>query len=254
MKPLIVALLLALLTGVQVWAGPGGAGQAVPASVQPQAAPAQGQSRERPRWQVGVGAIVGIPVGEFADNVDSAGGLSGHFDVALGDSIVSLGAEGSYLLYGTESRRVPLSPTIPDIVVTVDTENSVALVHGRVRVQSREGRLRPYVDGLLGFSYLATRTSIDESTDCDPWGCSNLGSTNLDDFTPSLGGGAGLQVGFGAPPHAWKLDLSVRYLAGGEADYLREGAIHREGGGAFFDISRSRTDMVLVYIGVAFGR
>jgi len=163
---------------------------------------------------VGAGFIVGVPVGEFGDNVDGAGGLSGHADVALGDSIVSLGVEGSYLLYGTESRRVPLSPTIPDIVVTVDTSNSVALVHGRVRAQPRAGRIRPYADGLLGFSYIATRTSIDESIDCDPWGCSSLGATNLDDFTVSLGAGAGLQVGFGAAPHRWKLDLSVRYLAG----------------------------------------
>ncbi|MGE0461006.1 MAG: hypothetical protein AB7Q16_06525 [Vicinamibacterales bacterium] len=43
-------------------------------------------------------------------------------------------------------------------------------------------------------------------------------------------------------------------IAGGKADYLREGAIRREGGQAFFDVSRSRTDVVLVYLGIAFGR
>lgn len=233
MRSRVLAFLLALLPVAPAWAQP---------------------TAEGPPWQVGGGFVVGVPVGEFGDNVDGAGGFSGHADVALGDSIVSLGVEGSYLLYGTESRRVPLSPTIPDIVVTVDTSNSVALVHGRVRAQPRRGRVRPYADGLLGFSYIATRTSIEESIDCDPWGCSSLGATNLDDFTLSLGAGAGLQVGFGAAPHRWKLDLSVRYLAGGKADYLRQGAIRREGGQAFFDVSRSRTDVVLVYLGIAFGR
>ena len=40
----------------------------------------------------------------------------------------------------------------------------------------------------------------------------------------------------------------------GEADYLRKGALRREGGQVVLDLTRSRTDMVMIYLGVAFGR
>jgi hypothetical protein len=129
----------------------------------------------------------------------------------------------------------------------------MALFHGRVRVQARQARWRPYADGLLGINYIYTRTSIDDSGSCAIYSCGGLGSTNLDDFVFSVGGGAGVMYDFGAPGGA-KLDLAARYLWGGEARYLTEGAIRRQGDQVSFDVSRSRTDMVLVYIGVAFGR
>jgi hypothetical protein len=50
------------------------------------------------------------------------------------------------------------------------------------------------------------------------------------------------------------LDVSVRYLRGGEANYLTKGAIHTESGAAVLDVSRSPVDVLLVTVGVAFGR
>ncbi len=208
------------------------------------------------RVQGGIGMLAAAPLGEFGTNIDSAGGFSGHLAVSLGESVVTLGGEAAYLWYGEESRKVPLSTTIPDLVVTVNTDNAMFLLHGRVRAQPRQGRWRPYVDGLFGFTDIFTKTSI-ERTDCNAFlfVCEPLlESTNSRDFALSYGGGAGVMVGFGFPPSAARLDISLRYLRGGEAEYLREGAIRREGGQAFFDFSRSRTDMVMLYIGVAVGR
>lgn len=256
MRPRCVTALLAVLLagGFQPLAAGADGQQPAQASTQTQPPAPQADAARSTRFQGGIGLLAGVPVGDFGVNVDSAGGIAGHFDVALGDSIVSVGGEMASLWYGTESRKEPLSPTIPDIRVTVTTDNTIFLLHGRVRAQRREGRVRPYVDGLIGFIDLVTKTSIEELGDCDVYGCTGLGSTNLRDFALSAGGGAGLQVGFGPPPDWYRLDLSVRYLYGGEADYLREFAIRREGGQAFLDISRSRTDMVVVYIGVAMGR
>jgi len=210
------------------------------------------------RLQAGLGVLLGAPLGEFGNNIDSAGGVSGHLDVGLGGSVVSIGGEAAYLLYGGESRKVDLGAAIPDlpgVVVTVNTDNAMVLVHGRVRAQPRRGRWRPYVDGLFGFTNIYTTTSIAESGGCDGYSCTpDLEATNLEDFALSFGGGVGLMVGFGAAPWPARLDVSVRYLRGGEADYLAEGGIRREGGQAFLDISRSQTNMVLVYIGIAFGR
>ena len=210
------------------------------------------------RVQGGIGMLGAVPLGEFGTNVDAPGGFSGHLAVGLGESVVTLGGEAAYLWYGQESRKVPLSTTIPDLAVTVNTDNAMFLLHGRVRAQPRQGRWRPYVDGLFGFTDIFTKTSIEGRSDCVgvivPVCEPILQSTNSRDFALSYGGGAGVMVGFGSPPSAARLDISVRYLKGGEAEYLREGAIRREGGQAFLDISRSRTDMVMLYIGVAVGR
>ena len=48
--------------------------------------------------------------------------------------------------------------------------------------------------------------------------------------------------------------MPLRYLWGGEARYLTQGAIHRVGNQAVLDISRSRTDMVAIYFGLNCGR
>ncbi len=164
---------------------------------------------------------------------------------------MSLGGEVGLLWYGGESRTVPLSTTIPDALVDVHTNNYFLITHARLRVQPREGQWRPYLDGLLGFNYIFTRTSVDVGGSAGGVPLSSIaGTTNLGDFGLSYGGGGGVMVGFPSWPSSLSLDFSMRYIAGSEADYLTEGAIRRQGGEAFLDVSRSRTDLLAVYIGV----
>jgi hypothetical protein len=52
-----------------------------------------------------------------------------------------------------------------------------------------------------------------------------------------------------------RLDLSLRYLYGGEAVYLTEGDIHWQmDGPVILQPRRSRTDLLMVYVGLAWGR
>ena len=44
----------------------------------------------------------------------------------------------------------------------------------------------------------------------------------------------------------------IRYLRGGEADYLRKGSIEIDGGRVKYDVRHSRTDIVIVRIGLSF--
>ena len=215
---------------------------------------------ERPLMQFGLGLMMGAPVGDFHDNVTFSAGLTGHFDFGLGGSPISIGAEGTYLWYGSERYDVPLVG-FPDLAVGVDTSNDMFLLHGRVRAQRPQGRVRPYVDGLVGFNYLRTSTSVDAEDTCIYTGtitsCSEDGDsiTNIDDIVLSVGGGVGLQIGFGAAPHPMKLDLSLRYLYGGEAEYLTDGDIRwQEEGLVILQPRRSRTDMLMVNVGVTWGR
>jgi hypothetical protein len=237
-------------------------------AAQEQAAPLRDLARpvtfqappERPLMQLGLGLMMGAPVGDFRDNVTFSAGLTGYLDFGLGDSPISIGAEGTYLWYGSESHNVPLVG-LPDVAVGVDTSNDMFLLHGRVRAQRPQGRMRPYVDGLVGFNYLVTSTSVDAEDSCIYTGnatyCSDDGDsmTNIDDVVLSVGGGAGVQIGFGAAPHLVRLDLSLRYLYGGEAEYLTEGDIRwQEEGLVILQPRRSRTDMLMVNIGVTWGR
>lgn len=230
------------------------AGQDLQSAATVQAPPAPVAPAGPRRWQGGLGLALGVPVGDFSENVDIAAGLTGQFDYALSDSVFSLGAEGTLLFYGNESQRVPLVG-FPDLSVRVERSNQMVLLHGRLRAQPREGRVRPYLDALVGFNYISTTTRVDADDGCGRYGsCDDNSRTDLDDLVFSAGGGAGVTFGFGAAPHTTRLDLGVRYLYGGEADYFTKARLPWDSDPIVFEPHRSRTDMVMVYIGVAFGR
>lgn len=223
--------------------------------------PANGDNaREPTRVQAGIGILGALPMGEFATRVpDGAGGVLGHLDVGVGRSMVSFGGEIGWLNYGDEDRKVSAAslivPGARSETAKVNTSNSIFTAHGRVRVQPRRGRWRPYVDGLVGFMDLYTKSHVDGGTLCVQY-CIDIGpsETHSRDFVASYGGGGGIMIGFSARERAPRLDLSVRYLKGGTAEYLTEGAVREEGDRLILDFSRSSTNMVMVYIGVAFGR
>lgn len=163
------------------------------------------------------------------------------------------------MVYGdkTGTGALGLFPEFPDSSVEVRTVNAMLLLHARARVQRRSGRWRPYAEGLFGFNNLSTETSIPGDLDCTVLPCSQstvTEATNAQDVVLSYGAGAGLMIVFRPAPGFPKLDLSARYLRGGEAEYLTEGAIRVVDGQVILDVSRSRTDTVAFYIGVAFGR
>jgi hypothetical protein len=116
------------------------------------------QVKEPTRLQGGVGVVVAAPIGEFKTFVpDGAGGVLGHLDVGLGDSILSLGGEIGWMLYGDETRTVSLASVIPEVPkasIKVNTFNAMFTLHGRVRVQPPRGRWRR-----TRTAYLGSRTS-----------------------------------------------------------------------------------------------
>jgi hypothetical protein len=208
--------------------------------------------------QAGGNLLLGLPQNEFKENVDNAGfGLTGHFAYRFPQTPVLVGANLSFLIYGSETRNEPFSTTIPDVTVDVTTTNSILLGHLLLRLQPQTGPFRPYVDGLLGLNYLFTDTSIksenwsDDDNDV-------ASSTNFDDTTLSYGGGGGIMVQVYQSPVAENagrpvtvfLDFGVRYLKGGEAEYLQKGAIIREENGrVVYDVSQSTTDLLTFQVG-----
>jgi len=212
------------------------------------------------KHQAGGHFILGFPQDEFKQNVENAGlGANLYYAYRLPRSLLSVGFSFAFLIYGSETRVEPLSPTIPDITVDVTTRNSILLCHLFLRLQPQKGRFRPYLDALVGLNYLTTDTSIENYDDYDDFD-NSISCNNYSDLAFSFGVGAGAMVNVlqawgretGRRVFSMDLDAGVRYIKGGEAEYLREGSIHREYGSVSYDVYRSRTDLLGAYIGLSF--
>src|SRR5688572_19264357 len=200
--------------------------------------------------QSGVYFTTVVPHGEFSENVTNNGyGVSGQILVRLGGSPFMAGGDLGIAVYGSESRREPISATIPNLQVRVRTTNNIFFSHFVLRAQPRTGPVRPYFDGLIGLKHLFTKTSISDLSD-DETIASN---TDLSVTALSYGFGGGLQIPLTKGPEARiMLDTGVRYLRGARAVYLRKGSIREENGLVFFDVLSSRTDVLAVQVGVTF--
>lgn len=222
---------------------------------------------ERPpvAGQINLRGTVGIPQGSLQNNI---GGVGGGAHLYLGgwirQSPILAGVDIGILNYGRTSDNVPFSRTVgPRIPVEVTTTNNVLETHLSVRLQPRRGRLRPFIEGLVGFKYLFTRTSLsdeDLGDDVDA-GDDIASSTNFDDFAFSGGAGAGLDVRVYQPDAPTKrvqgvdLHLGVQYLLGQEAEYLAEGALTDDNDNgeldrSELDVRRSRTTLLQPQFGV----
>jgi len=200
----------------------------------------------------GLNVMIGLPQGEFKDNVDRTGwGISGHFLLLpqTEQNPFSIGLNVGYLNYGNESRREPFSMTIPDVTVDVDRTNNLVNFHFLFQAMWPTGTVKPYIEGLFGGSYMFTETTINSrGTD------EVASSTNFDDFAWSYGGGGGLLIKLISTPDqqisSVYLDLKARYLAGTKAEYLKEGSVVIQRGKAFYDVIESKTDLLTIHAGV----
>lgn len=206
-----------------------------------------------------LGFMVSIPQGEFREKVKDPGfGLNANVDYRIPGSPVYAGIEGGFVTYGSETRREPFSPNIPDVTVEVENSNNIALGNIFLRLQPDMDVVTPYIDGFVGINYLFTSTSVRNIGGFDE----NVAtSTNLDDAAFSYGGGAGMMIRLFHEDNPTidaegntsfrdgYLDLRVRYARGEEARYLTSGSIVREGGSVRYNVTESRTDMLTALVG-----
>lgn len=186
------------------------------------AAPVRGTAQvgsSAPRSEVFGYVDIAVPVGAFQDHVDLGGG-AGFGGVLLGgDGLVGVRAEGHFIIYGAETRRVPLSPTVPFVDVDVQTTNSIFSAGAGPQVYLGRGPIRPYLYGTAGFAYFVTSTSVNANGD-EPF----ASTTNFGDFRWAFAGGGGLSVRIRRGHNPLWLDLSAAYQRNGMTEYLADGA------------------------------
>lgn len=214
------------------------------------------------KWQGGLGLMVGAPQGAFQRNIDNpAIGLGGHIGYLVPQSPVMIGMRLNYLIYGLENRDAAFSTTIPDVTVDVNTSNNILQTNLFMRLQPRDGAVRPYIEGIAGLNYLFTHTSIHDQGSFFDDDEAIASTVNFGDaaLTYGFGGGFNLRVYDGREKrsemsHAVRsvsLDFSLRYVNGAEASYLKEGSISRHNGQVTYSALRSRTNLITGMIGVS---
>ncbi len=189
------------------------------------------------------------PVGEFGDFVDFGGGL-GFFAVKGldRDGQIGLRFDASFVVYGHERFTEPFNSRISRVQVDVSTDNFIASFGVGPQLTLGHGVIRPYFKGSIGFSYFATESSVSGTRFDNEF----ASTTNFDDFTFTVTGGAGLlfRVAGGRKPVS--LDLSVGFVDNGETSYLRRGGIvDLPGGGVRINPIVSETDLLQYRIGIA---
>ncbi|HYJ80411.1 MAG TPA: hypothetical protein VEW03_12440 [Longimicrobiaceae bacterium] len=196
--------------------------------------------------------IFARPQGEFGDFVQEGWGAGAHYLHRLRrDGLLAVRVDGSFLNYGHERFRVPLSPTIGGrVTVDVTTDNNIAFLGVGPQLGAPTGVVRPYVNGFVGVSYIFTSSAVEGSSSAEPF----ANTTNFDDASFSYGGGGGVYVPVRRGPSPISIDAGLTYRRSGRAEYLLEGGItDNPDGSVTLSPVRSETDLLVFYLGVSVG-
>jgi hypothetical protein len=201
------------------------------------------------KLSIPVSLQVGLPQGEFAENVNIAGGFGGGLLWKVAGPL-ALRADLNFMIYGSETRRVPLgSGSLGLINVDVTTTN--AIIGGSIGAQlgAPGPSIMPYLGGSIGFSSFTTSSSVRGSNSNDEPFAS---STNSNDGTFAKVAAAGLYFPFGKGTAVF--DLGLRHTWNGESvRYLTPGDITEDGyGNVILNPRQTRADFLTVVLGITF--
>src|SRR5574340_1479763 len=175
------------------------------------------------RSWAGIALLFALPQDEFRTYVKNGWGLGLDVEVPVAHSpVFQLRFEGAIVQYGNERKRACLSYTIGcRITVDVNTSNNIILFGVGPQVVVPRGAVRPYLNATAGASYFFTRSSVEGTSDLQPF----AESTNFDDFIFSWTGGGGVYIDVRRGRKPIAIDLDARYHGNGRTSYLREGSI-----------------------------
>ena len=204
----------------------------------------------RIRYMGGINLQLGVPQGEFAEFVKTGYGIGGNLTFFIDQrSRVGIRLFGSWLEYGRTTERIPF-PGLPGISVDLTTSNNIYSFGVGPEFHLSAGAIQPYLQGAIGLSNFATTTSAEGSDNTDPF----ARTTNFNDWTVAYYGGGGLQFQVSHGRNPVFIDGGVRYQSHGRTRYLREGSIQEApGGGVTIDPIESKTDLLIIHLGVQVG-
>lgn len=190
---------------------------------------------------------IGLPQGEFKENVSAAigFGFAGIFPIA---SELGFRAGLDVQIYGNETRRVPLGGGALGLI-NVDVTTTNAIVGGNIGLQAGlpSDHLKPYIGGAIGFSNFNTTSRVEGSnSDDQPFASSTNSSDNA--FSKHAFGGMYFPIARGAA----LIDLGARYTWNGESvRYLTPGDVSENASGdVVLTPNETRADLLTITLGV----
>lgn len=202
----------------------------------------------------GAAFMVSAPRGEYKKEVQDLGfGFSINLAGAIPSTPLFVLLEGNLVHLGSmEWSDAMKSDVYNDTYFEVNSNFNFFNLNTGLRLVSENEYFQPYLELLGGFNYFYTSTSIEfDEFDCDE--CDET-DVEFDDIVWSGGVGAGLTIPLvstgAAKPKGLFLDLGMRYIFSGKAEYIKEGDLHIRNGEQTYDITRSRTDMFQFKLGI----
>jgi opacity protein-like surface antigen len=223
------------------------------------ASPAEGQARDRgdemlesPVVYGGVQLTYARPVGEFREYVQHGAGVNANVVwTPRRDGPLALRADGGFIVYGSETKRVCFSTTVGcRVQLDLTTTNSIAYLNAGPQLMVPAGPIRPYANAAIGLSYFSTTSQVEGSQNSEPF----ASSTNFDDITLAWLGGGGVLIPLAGGRTPVLLDIGVRYNGNGQVEYLKRGDIEDNPDGSItFRPTRSAANLVTFQVGVSVG-
>lgn len=204
-----------------------------------------------PKALFGINLQLGFPQGEFREFVGTGYGVGGNLTWLFDrNRRAGLRLFFSWIQYGRTTERLPLSPTLPGLLVDLTTANDIYSFGVGPEFHLTSGGVRPYVHAAIGTSNFATTTSAEGTNNTNPF----ASTTNFNDWTFAWYGGGGVQVQVSHGRRPVFIDGGLRYQSHGQTRYLREGSITpTTGGGVTFTPIESKTDLLIMHLGVQLG-
>lgn len=192
------------------------------------------------------------PQDALSRNIGLGYGVNGTYLFRLDkNGYFGLRADGGFLQYGDESKRVPLSSTIGGRVqVDVSTTNYIVPLSIGPQIMWPKGTIRPYANAGLGGQFFFTQSSVEGSDNSTTF----ARTTNQWDKTGTWVAGGGLYVLLYQKRFNVLLDIGAQYINGGRARYLKPGSIEDLPDNQIrVTPMESNTHMVLMKLGVRLG-
>ncbi|UCH66454.1 MAG: hypothetical protein JSW63_04820 [Ignavibacterium sp.] len=190
-----------------------------------------------------------IPVDDFSE-YNSNVGFGGAMELFLFSPSEKLpygfGINLSYIGYGIHFLEDPDSEHLD---MSFNKANNFASAHILFQIAPHTGSVRPYFETLFGGSYIFSRTEMG-------YAYHHPQTLWVDDWVWSYGWGVGLKLlAHGDPVFnsgSVYLDLKVRYMMSTETTYLDRNSVAFYDGVIEYNLIKSKTDMVIVFLGLFF--
>lgn len=201
-------------------------------------------------YQGNLGGTIGIsiPQGEFADTWGhDMFTWGGHVTLPSRLLPFQWGFAFDYGVMGAKRTAVPIS--MPELTATegnLSVKAKVLSYHPLLRFSPTKGKVRPYVDGMVGLRQFTTQSTVT----VDGLHAPVSKERNANDFALSTGWAAGLMVGLGKVGY---IEARAERLYSGKASYVDPASITVNDQGAVgFNTLNSGTGSLNLLVGVGF--